>query len=156
MKKVVVAIFVLIVIAAVAFVSLKPFFANKSYEKGNILADSAQYDLAIDKYTRAIWFKSKIAPYYFARGKAYAAINNDPVAIEDFSQAIVLNPGESDYYLFRGISQRKLRALDQAMEDLNKAIELNDSSAKAFYHRGLLYASLNQYEIGRASCRERV
>ena len=107
MKKVAIVVFVLLVFAGLTFTLLRPNLAIKTYKKGLALADSAQYELAIEKYSKAIWLKDKIANFYYARGLAYAALENEESAIIDFNKAIELNPGVLDYFIDRGISYRK-------------------------------------------------
>ena len=136
MKKIVIAIIVLLVLGGAAYFSLRPYIAEKSYQKGLVLADSLEFEQAIAEFSKALKIKSTFDHYFFARGKSYTSIGNDTSAIIDFTAAIEINPNISDYYLYRGISSRKLKIYENAFADINKAISLN--------------------EIGRASCRERV
>ncbi|MDY0349445.1 MAG: hypothetical protein RBR13_11545, partial [Tenuifilaceae bacterium] len=121
MKKLAIAIIVLLVLGVIAYVSLRPHIAEKSYQKGLVLIDSLEYNQAIDAFSKALKIKDEFDHYFFARGKAYASIDNDTSAIVDFTAAIEINPDISDYYLYRGISSRQLNLTEKAFADINKA-----------------------------------
>ncbi len=68
-------------------ISLSPRIAFAYYNKGNILAESNDYQGALDAYNRAIELKPDFGEAYYNRGYVYMQIGNRAAGTSDLSKA---------------------------------------------------------------------
>jgi tetratricopeptide (TPR) repeat protein len=99
------------------------------YIQGISHGNSANYDLAIAQYTKAIELNPEYTEAYYHRGQAYNAIAEKPTQYPSFNVA---------------------NCLDQAISDLSRAIELKPGYCEATYYRGLAYSKRGEYDAAIA------
>lgn len=103
------------------------------YFEGNALLAKGQFELAIEKYNKAI--KSFEAPYaYYNRGNAYYGKKDLAKALLDYSKTITLNPSYAEAYLQRGLIKTSTGD-NTGCEDLKKAVKLDMPDAKETFKK---------------------
>ena len=106
--------------------------------------EEAQYEKAIEAYTRAIELDSGNAVAYYDRGIAHKGLGQHKKALEDYSKAIELDPKYAHAYNNRSIIYKDLGQNKKAIEDCSKAIELDPNYTYAYNNRGIVYKDLGQ------------
>lgn len=119
--------------------------AGTYFNRGIACDEEANYDCAIDNYTKAIELNPQYTNAYINRGTAYLNKSNYDQALVDYTKAIELNPQDASAYINRGDAYYDKEDYDQAIKDYNKAIELNPQVAYAYYSRGLAYDVNHSY-----------
>lgn len=98
--------------------------------QGNSYRESKQYQKAIEFYTIAIQYDSRISEAYFARGTVYMILNMElEKSLKDFEKSIELLPENHPWtinsYASRGvIYQKHFGQYQKAIEEYTKAIQL--------------------------------
>jgi tetratricopeptide (TPR) repeat protein len=129
--------------------------------RGLAIAQSGDYQRAIDDYDRAIAKISEDkntslylnsmntdAPYaqaeaieivlsgvYLQRAVAYAQLNNAQKAIADLDRAIAIQPNSAEAYFVRGSLYAELKEKEKAIADLTKASQLYQEQGNAQQYR---------------------
>jgi tetratricopeptide (TPR) repeat protein len=140
-------------------IHLDPEDKYSYYDRGNILYDKEEYDLALKDYNSVIQLESKhlgtyrIKPMYLGaygnRGSIWNIKGDFEKAIEDYSIAINLYP-KDDYFLnqrawiYATCKEKHLRNGMKAVEDATKACEMTnwkdsasiDTLAAAYAEKG--------------------
>jgi tetratricopeptide (TPR) repeat protein len=68
------------------------FFAQNGFKEGNVLYQSAKYDLAIKAYESVLESNKESAELYFNLGNCYYKLNQPAPAIYNYEKALVLDP----------------------------------------------------------------
>lgn len=71
-------------------------FAQSSFEKGNALYQSGNYESAITAYESVISAKKQSPELYFNLGNCYYKLNKVAPAIYNYEKALVLNPNNKE------------------------------------------------------------
>ncbi len=116
------------------------FYTARSYEK------LKKYQLAIERYSKAIELDNTNVAAYNNRGNVYGILSDDNLAIQDFNRAIELDSNYTWGYINRGLSYSNQGDYVAAIEDYNKAIQLDPNEALTYFNRGIAYGNLEQYE----------
>jgi len=119
-------------------------FFNLAYD----LAESGEFEKAIDNYTKAIELKKDYAEAYNNRGVLFDKRNEDEKALADFDKAIELKKDFAGAYNNRGNLFAKRNEDEKALADYNKAIELEKDFAMAYNNRAELLITI--YSFGEA------
>ncbi|MGH7801380.1 MAG: caspase family protein [Thermodesulfobacteriota bacterium] len=90
-----------------------------------------QYDLAIEKMSKAIELDPQDHYTYYYRGICYLELKDYQKAISDFDKAIELNPNYSDAYGARGLSYTFVKEYQQALNDFNEVLRLDPTNRDA-------------------------
>ena len=123
---------------------------------------SGDIDGAIESYTAIIDYNGNADAYYL-RGCQYFAQNDPDKGMDDFKKAI--NKNNKNYELYIGIYETlsKYGMADQGNEYLADALKIKGDKPDDHMQKGRIYTIQGDYEsaidnlqIGRASCRERV
>lgn len=121
-------------------------------EQGLKAASAADYQQAINAFSKAITARSSLIEAYFNRGLAYLKMGCYAFVIEDFSH--VLSAPESNAaaalpqdmqilaYCYRGRAYHFLGYCKQALEDCDRALDLNFYCSQAYQRRSLVKLDL--------------
>lgn len=116
------------------------FYTARSYEK------LEKYQIAIERYDKAIELDNKNIATYNNRGYVYGILKQDALAIQDFNRAIELDSNYTWAYINRGLSYSNLEDYAAAINDYNKAIQLDPDEALTYFNRGIVYGNMGKYE----------
>ncbi len=123
-----------------------PSDAVAYYDRAGAYKEKADFDRAIQDYTRAIGLNRKNSDYYRYRADAFKAKCDYDKAIEDYTRAIGLDPGNSAYYCYRADAFKAKGDYDKAIEDYTRAIDLKLPAGRAYGSRAEIYASRGDYD----------
>jgi tetratricopeptide (TPR) repeat protein len=107
-------------------------------KEGNAALRSAEYDLAVTKYSEYIRLNPKEASGYNDRALAYKLERDYEHAISDFNESLRLHP-QSHVYYNRATAFHEMDEEDKAIADYSKAIKLEPRNADFFIARGHSY-----------------
>ena len=127
-------------------------YSNEFYDQGLVWFAQAEYDRAIDSFTKVL----EMAPYgeenykvYYNRGTAYLKNRDYEKAIYDFTKTIETAPGKDKEIRFfsfksRGDAWQGKKEYPNAIRDYSKALELfpQHGDVKHVY-QGRAWAALN-------------
>jgi tetratricopeptide (TPR) repeat protein len=105
---------------------------------------TAELNVDVDSYTKAIELNPKDAEAYNNRGKTYHGLGEYHKAMEDYGKAIELSPKYAEAYAYRAFAYVNLEEYNKAIDDCNTAIKLNPDYAEAYAYRGFAYFNLGQ------------
>ncbi len=104
-----------------ASLRIDPKNAYTHSNKGNVLKDLNQLQLAIDSYEKSINLDREYVEAYNNKGNALFLLNKFEDAIECYQKAIALNPSYADAYNGLGIVQSQIRNFAAAFESCELA-----------------------------------
>lgn len=122
-----------------------PNQAKAYLKRGNDLAASGDFPLALDDFNSAIGLDPKLEEAYINRGNVYQARGDMARAFADFDKAIALNP-TSSALLSKAILLGLDRKIDQALQYFKRAIATNKDLDRALYERGYFFAANGECE----------
>jgi tetratricopeptide (TPR) repeat protein len=112
---------------------------------GSLAYRHAQFEKALDSFTKAIELNLKESLNYHWRGRTYLEINRHSAALEDFNKAIELKPDDADNYGWRGRTSSKMGNYLGALNDFTKAIELQPENQNNYFWRATTYWDMEDY-----------
>jgi tetratricopeptide (TPR) repeat protein len=119
---------------------------------GMVLYIRADYNGAIEEYTKALHLKPRAADTFNNRGAAYYQKESFFNALKDYTRAVELNPSFAEAYKNRGIVWFRMGHLQKAIDDYGKALQADPGFADAYknrgvarYHSGRYNEALNDY-----------
>lgn len=122
--------------------------------QGIDVANSGDWDAAIDVFDQVILLDENNVQAYLQRGSAFLQLEDLSQAIADFNEAITLDPTIAAAYNYRGLAYLRAEDPAQALLDFSKAIELQGTFALAFRNRaeaeviqGNYQAALADYDV---------
>lgn len=134
-------------------------YSNEFYSQGLVWFDQAEYDRAIESFTKVL----EMAPYgeenykvYYNRGMAYLKNRDYEKAIYDFTKTIEMAPEkdkEIAYFSFksRGDAWQGKKEYPNAIQDYSKALQLfPQHEAVKHVYQGRAWASLNMEKYDEA------
>jgi Flp pilus assembly protein TadD len=98
--------------------------AEELLREGHILADAAEWDLALEAYNSTIALDPTLVGAFYGRGKLLYNLNQTDAAIADFGRVIELDPKFSEAYAARGYILAQLGSAQAAIADFSKALAL--------------------------------
>lgn len=128
-----------------AMLSRVPNKAKAYLKRGNDLAASGDFPLALDDFNFAIALDPKLEEAYINRGNVYQARGDMARAFADFDKAIALNPSSSGL-LSKAILLGLDRKHDEALQYFQRALATNKDLDRALYERGYFFAQIGQCE----------
>jgi tetratricopeptide (TPR) repeat protein len=122
-------------------------FSLKSYSQtaeewkksGNVFLDSANYDMAIEHYEKAIAVDTNYFDAYFNLGNAYAGKMEYDKSIEYYNKALSLNDTVADTYFILGELYGEKQDYDPAIAMIKKGLSFEPDSSFGYYILGYLY-----------------
>ncbi|HLV41606.1 MAG TPA: tetratricopeptide repeat protein [Brumimicrobium sp.] len=106
------------------------------YQRGIQYFKLAQYDKAIEDFSKVILIDNRFADAYNDRGSAYKLNGNIDKAIEDYSRAADLDKKSGIAYNNLGSLYREQKDYDRAIKAYDKAILIDQNNFLAWNNRG--------------------
>ncbi|MBL8012376.1 MAG: tetratricopeptide repeat protein [Candidatus Omnitrophica bacterium] len=123
-----------------------PMKARPLNNRGQILRQVGQSDLALADYNHAIALDTSFAAAYQNRGNLLKLKGDINGALNDYSTVIHLEPDNAQAYASRGNIYKRKKEWDLALNDYTAAAERESSDPEIFANRGYLKAMLKQYD----------
>jgi len=106
--------------------------AQQYYQQANQYREDAEYQKAIELYTKAIREKSIFADAYAGRAYAYSRLDLHQKALDDYNEALMQGGVQYEYLVYynRGWAKYNLGQKAEACPDWQKALDLGYEKAK--------------------------
>ncbi|KAI4060668.1 tetratricopeptide repeat domain 6 [Homo sapiens] len=101
--------------------------------------------LAIDDFSKCIFYDPKRTDALLKRGLFYCENENWFAAIEDFTALLNIDHQNSQARTYRGIAYVKWKFYKEATQDFSAAIHLDPNNWLALYYRGCLFRKSNPF-----------
>lgn len=125
---------------------------------GLVYFDLKDYLAAINYFNQAIVNNQRDPLYYYNRGCALIAVNNQTMALVDYNLAISLSEANNThlptYWTAAANTRYKLGDFAGAWSDYDQALKLQPSISQGYFFRGLSKIKLKQIETGCQDLRE--
>jgi len=105
---------------------------------GVVYAQSAEYGLAIELFSKATEINKRDPVAYNNLGNAQTALRDWSGAVQSYDRAIKLDPRYALAYFNRGIAQEELGHIDLALASYVKATQINPNHSQAHCNYGLV------------------
>ncbi|MBK9443720.1 MAG: tetratricopeptide repeat protein [Comamonadaceae bacterium] len=128
-----------------------PKHFNAAYLLGNMAAQAARHQTAVNFYTQAIRINPSHAEPYNNRGNALLALKQFGAAVASFDTAISIQANYAEAYSNRGNALFALKKFGAAVASLDKAVSLKSDYAEAYSNRGNALSALKQLDAAVAS-----
>ncbi len=113
------------------------------FSLGKLLTRENKFDLAVDAYQKAIYFKES-AEAYFELGKTVTETENFESAIAIYQKAIKLQPKSAYFYFYLAKSQVEIGNLDEAIANYQKALSINPDLSEIYLNLGYLMLRIDR------------
>ncbi|XP_012411057.2 tetratricopeptide repeat protein 6 [Trichechus manatus latirostris] len=123
-------------------IKCKPTVADMYFRRGEMYEISNQV-LAIDDFSKCIFYDPKRTDALLKRGMFYYENENWIAAIQDFTALLNIDHQNSHARTYRGRAYFKRHFYKQATQDLSAAIHLNPNNWLALYYRGCIFRKSN-------------
>lgn len=136
MKKLLVSLLVLILLASAPYIGQNPqAYGDSAMEYFNLGMQSSMAYKKIEYFTKALELNPRFAPAYEKRGLFYFFQEKYDKVIEDLTRFIRLAPDKADAYRMLAIAYLKVENYDKAIVSFDTAIQLEPEMAAAFSYR---------------------
>uniref|UniRef100_A0A8I3N3Y4 Tetratricopeptide repeat domain 6 n=4 Tax=Canis lupus familiaris TaxID=9615 RepID=A0A8I3N3Y4_CANLF len=119
-------------------IKCKPMEADIYFRRGEMY-EIANKVLAIDDFSKCIFYDPKRTDALLKRGMFYYENENWILAIQDFTAILNIDPQNSQARTYRGRAYFKRQFYKQATQDFSVAIHLDPNNWLALYYRGCLF-----------------
>jgi tetratricopeptide (TPR) repeat protein len=137
-------------------IEIAPNDATGYYWRGTCYYDMAQYDLAINDFSKAIKLNQKSPDSeYNYRGLSYSAKGEYDSAISDFTKAIEIDQHPLTYNN-RGLAYNGIKNYDLAIKDFTEAINIMTKDARPYSNRADSYIAIGQNSLAIADLRKTI
>ncbi|XP_059860639.1 tetratricopeptide repeat protein 6 [Delphinus delphis] len=123
-------------------IKCKPMDADIYFRRGEMYEIENKV-LAIDDFTKCIFYDPRRTDALFKRGMFYYENENWIAAEEDFTTLLNIDPQNSQARTYRGRVYFKQHFYKQATQDLSTAIHLDPNNWLALYYRACLFRKSN-------------
>lgn len=123
-------------------IKCKPMDADTYFRRGE-MCETANRVLAIDDFSKCIFYDPQRTDALLKRGIFYYENENWISAIQDFTALLNIDLQNSQARTFRGRAYFKQHFYKQATQDLSAAIHLDPNNWLALYYRGCLFRKSN-------------
>lgn len=106
---------------------------------GVILMKHKFYDIAVNKFNKALLLDNTFFLPYFNLGQIAILDSNYSYAIENFNKALKSNKTFERAYIGIASTYKKRKKLDSALFYIDKSLELNDKFIQGHYEKGEIY-----------------
>ncbi len=124
---------------------------NRSFKKGIQLLKSAQYEKAVNVFTKLINAGDNNARIYSERGVTYFHLKRFDLAIDDMDTAVNLEPNNGYRYASRAYIKGAAGDTKGGIEDYEKAIELDPYDDISYNNLGMLQEQLGYQRQSKSS-----
>lgn len=125
--------------------------ARKQHELGMELMEAGQYEMAIEKFSKALSIFPVWGTAFLNRGLAYYYLDRFKEALADCNNAILYKPTSlANAYYNRALVHVEIGNYQQALDDFSRSINLDSESGLPFLNRGILLLKLGQADSGIA------
>jgi len=108
------------------------------YEKASFAQFEAEFDQAIDAYTKALEHNPELAGAYQSRGRLYMShLGDNEKAVADLDRAIRL-------YYRDAIDRKEAASYQECVTGLDIVLGINKNSPDAYYHRGVCHVGVGK------------
>jgi tetratricopeptide (TPR) repeat protein len=135
----------LALIAAMAFAQDRKK-STEYYTKAQTCFNSAQYEKAVELYTKSIEADSSNYNSWIRRGFTKGMLKDFTGEIDDYTKVILKDPDHIWAYISRGSALNRRNEFNKAIEDFNKAIEIDPREPEAYNNRGFAKKGLGDKE----------
>ena len=146
----------LIVILA-SLISSEGVFAQSAkqyFRAGEDFYKSANYNDAIDQYTKAIELDPDYEKAYVQRAMAFSKTGDHVNAAADFDRALVFNEKEAELFYYSGYEWHLQGKNDIAHTKLSKAISMKGNFLEAYQVRTVVNMELERYDQALEDCQK--
>ncbi len=113
--------------------------ADSYLDEGNVYFNVGQYDLAIERYSRAVELDDELVAAFYNRANAHTRAGEYEKAMADYNRTVELEPEDSDALNNRGMLNLYESRYEEALADFNDALEIQPDDATIIVNRGLAY-----------------
>jgi len=113
---------------------------------GVVYAQSAEYGLAIELFSKATEINKRDPVAYNNLGNAQTALRDWSGAVQSYDRAIQLDPRYALAYFNRGIAHEELGHIDLALASYQRAININPQYAQAYLNCGVVLQKLGRIQ----------
>jgi len=118
---------------------------GNSHQIGLKFYNSGKYELAVERFDKAIGQSSPNAELYFDRAMALIELERFDDALNDLKITINLSRNHLSAYINIGYVYIRLEQYQNAILELDKALAIDEKCDKALYNRGLAYYLFEEY-----------
>ncbi len=112
--------------------------ALAEYQRGNLLKDQAQLELALHSYERAVSLDPSHANAFCNRGVVLQRLNRPAEALASYEKAVLLNPQDALTHYNMGVLLQAMKRPDEALARFSAAIAISPGYVAALCNRGIL------------------
>ena len=123
-------------------------------DEGNVYFNVGQYELAIERYTRALEETPGIPAAHFNRASAQTRLGKLDDALADYDATLELAPADADALNNRGMLRLYRSEPAEALADFEGALALTPEDATVIVNRGLAQLETEAHEDALASFEE--
>ncbi|XP_072819062.1 tetratricopeptide repeat protein 6 isoform X1 [Vicugna pacos] len=123
-------------------IKCKPMDADTYFRRGEVYEIENKV-LAIDDFSKCIFYDPKRTDALFKRGMFYYENENWIAAEQDFTALLNIDPQNSQARTYRGRTYFKRHFYKQAVQDFSIAIHLDPNNWLALYYRACLFRKSN-------------
>ncbi len=125
--------------------SLKPYWLNIWFDKGEALVKLKKFDEAISLYDKLISLDQTWANPWNSKGWALQNQGKSEEAVSAFDKATKLNPSWAKPWNSKGWALYKTGKFEEALTSFDKAISLEPKWDKPWFNKGKILYDLGQY-----------
>lgn len=114
------------------------------FEKGEKLFEIAEFEKAIDAYTKALAINENYTDAYFKRAEANLELKNYELAKEDYSHTLETRSTYLEAYFKRAVCSYYLKEYQNAIDDSSVVITLNPEHGGSYLIKAVCQQRLNQ------------
>ncbi|MCK4346043.1 MAG: tetratricopeptide repeat protein [Bacteroidales bacterium] len=120
---------------------------RKFYKAGEEFIETANFEDAIEQFSKAIELDPDFVNAYIARANAYENVGKFEEATEDYNRALVFKPKEADVSYRLGVTYNKLNKYEEALLALNKATKLSKRNLPPYQEKVKTLLALEDYKF---------
>ncbi|XP_064221796.1 tetratricopeptide repeat protein 6 [Aotus nancymaae] len=125
-------------------IKCRPTDADIYFRRGE-MHEIANKVLAIDDFSKCIFYDPKRTDALLKRGLFYYENENWFAAIQDFTALLNIDHQNSQARTYRGMAYVKRKFYKQATQDFSAAVHLDPNNWLALYYRGCLFRKSNPF-----------
>jgi tetratricopeptide (TPR) repeat protein len=123
-----------------------PTTASGYFARGRADYLQAEYESAIENFTRSIELDPKDAEGYIWRGEAHAKLQEFEQARSDLARALALRPDYAKSHAAAADGRAAEWNVTGAIEEFTRAIELDSEYGRCYLERGKMYLDAKRYD----------